>query len=130
VIVNEKEITTNDEINHPFHYTFSNIEVIDVIEDWNLNYHIGNVIKYIARAGKKGSFDIDIKKAIWYIDRFMKLKGREKFDSIDEKVVKYKLDVVVKEWNLDNRLASIVRNIFEGDYKNAQRGMINLFDSS
>ena len=58
-----------DTINHPPHYTFGKIEVITAIEDWGLGYHLGNAIKYIARAGLKGSPIEDLKKARWYLDR-------------------------------------------------------------
>jgi len=58
-----------DTINHPPHYTFSAIEVIDVIEAWELGFHLGNVVKYVARAGRKGSMLDDLKKARWYLDR-------------------------------------------------------------
>lgn len=51
-----------DVINHPSHYTRGNIEVIDFIEDQQLPYHLGNVIKYIARAGHKGDKLEDLKK--------------------------------------------------------------------
>lgn len=60
---------TTDPINHPAHYTFSAIEVIDAIEAWELGFHLGNAIKYIARAGRKGSKLNDLKKARWYLDR-------------------------------------------------------------
>ena len=43
----------NDSVNHPSHYTDGKIEVIDFIEDKCLNFHRGNAVKYIARAGKK-----------------------------------------------------------------------------
>ena len=43
----------NDPVNHPSHYTDGKIEVLDFIEDKKLNYHRGNAIKYICRAGKK-----------------------------------------------------------------------------
>ena len=61
----------NDNVNHPSHYTDGKIEVIDFIEDKNLNYHRGNAIKYIARAGKKDSSKEieDLQKALWYINR-------------------------------------------------------------
>jgi plasmid replication initiation protein len=59
----------NDPINHPEHYTASAIEVIDAIEAWNLNFHLGNVIKYITRCDRKGSPIEDLKKARWYLDR-------------------------------------------------------------
>lgn len=71
----------NDIINHPLHYTDGKIEVIEFIEDKNLNYHKGNAIKYICRAGKKDpSKEIeDLQKAIWYINREIKnLKRRTK----------------------------------------------------
>ena len=44
----------NDTINHPAHYTDSKIEGIDFIEDKGLGLHLGNAVKCIARAGKKG----------------------------------------------------------------------------
>lgn len=60
-----------DNVNHPSHYTDGKIEVIDFIEDKKLNYHRGNAIKYISRAGKKDKAKEleDLKKARWYIDR-------------------------------------------------------------
>ncbi len=70
--------TTNkqqdDPVNPPPHYTDGKIEVIDFIEDKNLNFHRGNAVKYIARAGKKDkSREIeDLQKAVWYIDREIK----------------------------------------------------------
>jgi len=58
-------------VNHPAHYTDGKIEVIDFIEDKNLDFHTGNAVKYIARAGKKDpSKEIeDLQKAIWYLNR-------------------------------------------------------------
>jgi hypothetical protein len=58
-----------DPINHPSHYTDGNIEVIDFIEDKKFNYHRGNAIKYICRAGKKDNEIQDLNKAIWYLKR-------------------------------------------------------------
>ena len=58
-------------INHPPHYADGKIEVIDFIEDKNLNFNLGNVIKYVARAGKKDkSKELeDLQKALWYLQR-------------------------------------------------------------
>ena len=55
-----------DKVNHPSHYTSGKIEVIDFIEDQKFNYHRGNAIKYICRAGKKDkSKEVeDLEKAI------------------------------------------------------------------
>jgi hypothetical protein len=44
-------------------------EVIDVIEDWNLGFNLGNAVKYIARAKHKGTQLIDLEKAKWYLTR-------------------------------------------------------------
>ena len=67
----------NDPINHPAHYNSGKYEVIDVIEDWNLGFHLGNVVKYVARAGKKNDELEDLKKARWYLDRkISKLEGK------------------------------------------------------
>ena len=62
----------NDIINSPSHYTDGKIEVIDYIEDKQFNYHLGNAIKYISRAGKKGDYTTDLKKAIWFLEREIK----------------------------------------------------------
>jgi hypothetical protein len=58
-------------INHPPHYADGKIEVIDFIEDKNLNFNLGNVVKYVARAGKKDkSKELeDLQKALWYLQR-------------------------------------------------------------
>lgn len=63
----------NEPVNHPSHYNSGKYEVIDVIEDWNLDFSLGNAVKYIARAGKKDKTKIkeDLEKAIWYINRFI-----------------------------------------------------------
>ena len=45
-----KSVNTSSNVNHPLHYNTGKIEVIDAIEDWELNFHDGNVIKYIVRA--------------------------------------------------------------------------------
>lgn len=68
----EVKAIKEDVINHPSHYTRGKIEVIDFIEDQQLPYHLGNVIKYIARAGYKGDKLEDLKKARWYLDRYIK----------------------------------------------------------
>ena len=65
----------NDPVSHPAHYTSGSIEVIDFIEDQKLPYHLGNAIKYIARAGKKSkdTETEDLRKAIWYLNRYITL---------------------------------------------------------
>jgi len=60
---------TKDIINRPAHYTHGAVEPISVIESWGLNFHLGNVVKYIARADHKGSRLDDLRKAAWYLER-------------------------------------------------------------
>jgi hypothetical protein len=69
-----KPTKSNDPVNHPAHYTDGQIEVIDFIEDKKLPYHLGNVIKYICRAGKKdpGKTVEDLQKASWYLNRYIR----------------------------------------------------------
>ena len=61
-----------DMVNHPPHYTNGGIETIDFIEAKNLNYRLGNVVKYITRADLKGERLENLKKARWYLDREIK----------------------------------------------------------
>jgi hypothetical protein len=68
-------------VNHPNHYGgVENIyEAIKVIEAWDLDFHLGNTVKYISRAGKKDSDKElqDLKKALWYLQR--------KIDNLEKK---------------------------------------------
>src|SRR5437588_12398881 len=50
------------------HYKHTEIEPIDVIEDWGLNFNLGNVIKYVARAQYHEN-ERDLTKALWYLQR-------------------------------------------------------------
>lgn len=56
-------------INHPQHYNKGKYEAIEVIEDWQLNFNLGNTVKYIARAGHKDDIIQDLKKSLWYLQR-------------------------------------------------------------
>lgn len=65
-------IARREAVNHPPHYNQGNIEVIDAIEDWGLDFNAGNVIKYVARHQHKAEPLEDLKKARWYLDRIIK----------------------------------------------------------
>ena len=49
------------------------IEAIDAIEDWDLGFHDGNALKYIARHKHKQNPCEDIEKAIWYLERHLEI---------------------------------------------------------
>lgn len=73
-------------IEHPSHYTSGKIEVINFIDDQKLSYCLGNVIKYVSRAGKKQHYENetkiqakleDLKKAFWYLKHEIELTEGE-----------------------------------------------------
>ena len=64
----EKNDDEIDMVNHPQHYQHG-IEPIEFIESHNLNFNLGNAVKYIARAPYKGNEIEDLKKAKWYLER-------------------------------------------------------------
>lgn len=69
-------IPINNPVTHPSHYTSGKIEVIDFITDQELDFCLGNVVKYVSRAGKKTEQGMtifekeveDLKKARFYLD--------------------------------------------------------------
>lgn len=65
----EKELF--ESVDHPMHYGGADdpYEAIKVIEAWGLDFHLGNCVKYVCRAGNKGSALEDLRKARWYLDR-------------------------------------------------------------
>ena len=60
-----------EQVNHPQHYGGQNnpYEAIKVIDAWDLGFSLGNTVKYISRAGKKGKDKEleDLRKALWYL---------------------------------------------------------------
>nr|DAX62430.1 MAG TPA: nucelotide kinase [Caudoviricetes sp.] len=64
----------SENVNNPSHYNSGKIEVIDFIEDQKLGFCLGNVVKYVSRAGKKDSSKTieDLEKAKWYLEREIK----------------------------------------------------------
>lgn len=77
----ETKKTLDDKVNHPSHYTYGDIEVVDFIEQVTKDYKpelafaIGNAIKYISRANRKNGKE-DLDKARWYLNRaFEKWEG-------------------------------------------------------
>lgn len=67
----------SDPVNHPPHYQSGGLEVIDVIEGFKLNFHLGNVVKYVLRAEHKNAPVEDLKKAAWYLQREIERRTKE-----------------------------------------------------
>ena len=70
---NKVKFTETEKVYHPDHYGGKDnlYEAIKVIEAWNLDFNLGNVVKYISRAGKKDKDAElqDLEKALWYLQR-------------------------------------------------------------
>lgn len=67
-----------DKVNHPPHYTAhpSGVECIDVVE--HMSFNVGNAIKYLWRADLKGAPLEDLRKSLWYVQREIAKREREK----------------------------------------------------
>jgi len=85
----EKVVHKEDVVNHPSHYTSGKIEVIDFITDQKLDFALGNVVKYVSRAGKKhekGMNDLDkmiqdLEKAQFYLKHKIAVLKKVKKDA-------------------------------------------------
>tara|TARA_R110002124_G_scaffold285403_1_gene463919 strand:- start:270 stop:500 length:231 start_codon:yes stop_codon:yes gene_type:complete len=70
-------LVPNDPVSNPSHYTYGRkYEPLDVVEDWGLDFHLGNVLKYISRAGRKDSMVQDLKKAMYYLSRKINIEEK------------------------------------------------------
>ena len=67
----EQCYSEKDAIN-PDHYKSGSMESIEVIEAFDLGFNLGNVVKYVLRAGKKDDKKQDLLKCVWYIEREIK----------------------------------------------------------
>jgi len=67
----------NDMVNHPPHYNQhpSGIECIEITE--HMNFNLGNAVKYILRCDYKNNKIEDLEKAMFYIDREIKLEAQK-----------------------------------------------------
>jgi transcriptional regulator with XRE-family HTH domain len=72
IVKDKGDMIKKEMVNHPSHYNMGKYEAIDVIEDWNLGFNLGNTVKYISRAGHKDDIVQDLKKALWYLEREIK----------------------------------------------------------
>jgi hypothetical protein len=81
----------NNNVEHPSHYNQGRYEVIDVINDWKLNFNLGNAIKYIARADYKNNAIEDLEKAMFYL-RY-EIKHRESLNKEGEDGLKLNREV-------------------------------------
>lgn len=103
----------HDAVKNPSHYTGKKYEVISFIEDRGLGYCLGNVAKYICRAGKKYPGDSqkelqDLNKAKWYLERRL-----TEDNTVDVEDQKFKIDVndFIEDQELNYNRGEIIRCI-------------------
>ena len=68
--------TTND--TGPTYYKRGSIQVWDFVRDQNLNFHLGNVIKYVCRAGHKEDDIEDLSKALHYLSNEIEFRTSQR----------------------------------------------------
>ena len=95
----------SDPVHNPPHYKSGGIEVIDVIEAFELNFRLANVIKYVLRAGRKGDALTDLRKAKYYLDR--EIARREAgADESKKQVNSVEVDVTTRD-DVARRMAKV-----------------------
>nr|DAI46501.1 MAG TPA: nucelotide kinase [Caudoviricetes sp.] len=114
-------------IDHPDYYKAGGIEAIDVIEDWKLDFCLGNAIKYIARAGKK-SDDVktDLEKAAWYIKRHKRGIERGILKKIPPKPTTFLPANLNSAWDLGFPLWSVISRIYDAPRLDKRSGVTYL----
>lgn len=96
------ETPAHDPVNRPSHYVGKTMQVIDVIEAWRANAHMGNVLKYIMRAPNKNGIQ-DLQKAIWYLKRCITTHTGP---LQTEKARGPNYEVIIKEFGVSMNIAS------------------------
>lgn len=104
-----------DNINHPKHYGGDRpYEAIKVIEAWCLDFHLGNVVKYISRAGRKNDRLEDLEKAKWYLDRSIEnlktQRDKVKLSEVVNNMIPFKYTYICQDCKMPDGLHSTLCN--------------------
>jgi len=120
------EEVKNELINPDYYKLDNGLEVIDIIESWGLDYKLGNVLKYLLRCVRKGNMLEDLKKAMWYLQRYI-----EKNEVVKTKKSKISTELKVIEVTLSNVpiILEIIQNIYIGNYVRALELLAKLIES-
>ena len=125
-------MTENNAVSHPSHYCDGGIETIDYIIALSAPFHLGNVIKYISRAGKKDKNKTlqDIEKSKWYLDNYIHhVDCRRSFSSFvdgisPKNVINITSEDFIKAKKItNNHLQSAIRFIDEAMRNNTNDGI-------
>jgi hypothetical protein len=113
-------------VEHPKHYNFSKIEVIDVIDCYFRDFYYGNIFKYISRAKLKNGLE-DLNKSKFYLER---LKSRsENIEDYSYKDVKFNFGLLTDFLDTDyfsNIHKELIRKLQSLSYYQVSRGKFNI----
>ena len=101
-----------EQVNHPSHYNQGKYEIIEVIEDSDFDFHLGNTLKYLCRAGKKDSAKLveDLKKSLWYAERKL-------VEVKNPRDIKFILDAsdIIEDQKLIGLASEVLTNLFQAN---------------
>lgn len=107
----------NHNLTKPNHYIAGRlIEPLEVIEEWQLNYHMGNALKYVSRAGRKICEKTDLEKALVYLDRFMRNCTIATAEGYFKKEKRFSIENISHDWDLDHHLKSALHSLYMATY--------------
>lgn len=83
---------------NPSHYTQYKFSAVDAIDEWGLDFYLGQVVKYVQRAGKKPTEPVlcDLMKARWYLERKIRLLEKAEADTVFSSANTYCVQVTVE----------------------------------
>lgn len=101
-------------ISNPSHYNQTEVQPIDVINDWRLKFNLGNVVKYIARHKHKGKPLEDLNKAKYYLDDYILrlISGQVPIEYVHISAIDYVPEDVVEMWELPKGLCDTIIHLF------------------
>jgi hypothetical protein len=74
---------------HPRYINETKLDVIEVIEDWDLGFHDGKAVECILRSKFKGQEIQDLEKALWYLERYLKRRKEAHEREIEEQTASW-----------------------------------------
>ncbi len=101
-------------VNHPDHYLQGLMEPIEIIEQMDMNFSLGDAIKYICRADHKGEKVQDLKKAFWYFHRELKRINKMPDNSAN----------IIRSFNLSPNLQYSLAHAFDYAYVRNRRELL------
>ncbi len=103
-------------------YKSGNIEVADIVKDWNLDFFLGNAIKKLLASTKVKNKLEYIKSALWYLDKYVEINNNNKIVITPNKIP---VTAVIIEWELSNEMALILKDLLTGNIEGVLIALAN-----